>query len=182
MDIIKKNKIFCLQFIILLLLISAIFFSACMGKEMNDADSEDYDISMLDLGNFEGLDAQTELLILKSLAKRTPYHKVSDYKIIGFYGIYNGVAAFIFDNSCICCDRTTDSFSILIIEDIFFVFHGGGYSIFTWKDGNIYWLKEAYDLGLLTRYDIEEINNQHRIENVLLYEKLGTEERLEIIN
>ena len=114
------------------------------------------------LGTFPGLDAETEMRIYQGLKfpNGDGYHRIE-----GYYGTYNNVVAIELNTG-----GWTALFKQIVAEDIVFVWSQSGHSIRAWKEGLFYDLQKAYDLGLLTREEIQKINGLHRAGYPRLYD------------
>ena len=88
-------------------------------------------------------------------------------EIIRYCGTYNGSIAFIINFGYLAAGYSD------IIDGIFFYFPNPPTlpdltnSILVWKEGRVYKLREAYNLGFLTREDLETIAFYHHKDGIL---------------
>jgi hypothetical protein len=109
-------------------------------------------------GAFPGLDAETEKRILQEyfdayVKPEDPGATVNDIWIAGYYGTYNGVVAVRFGDFFGSAGVETEE----VIASIRFIYPDPKPN-YAWKDGSLYRLQKAYDLGLLTDDDIKNIH------------------------
>jgi hypothetical protein len=130
--------------------------------ELPGPKEEDVPLPPWEIGTFPGLDVETEMRIYQGLWNPT---YATYTRIEGYYGTYNNVVAIELNTGgwAALCKQ-------IVAEDIVFVWSQSGHSIRAWKEGLFYNLQKAYDLGLLTREDIQKINGLHRAGYPRLYD------------
>ena len=132
-----KNGKSSVWLIVFLTLVCTLLFSACT-----------------EFGTFrdQGLDAKTERAILKSARERGDKRPW----IFDYLGTYKGasVIIFCFGNTCLhYAEPKTE-----VIAEIEFGYTTISKPIEVWKNGKFYSLQKAYDLGLLTLKDLQDIH------------------------
>jgi hypothetical protein len=153
----KTAKTTGLGFILVLLVC---FTVICGCKEEGSGGN---DVNAHALGTFPGLDAKTEKRILQEFFKT--YVKpedteakatVNDIRITGYFGTYNGVVIVRFGGYFGYADVIT----VESVAGINFTYPNPKPNL-AWKDGILYRLQEAYDLGLLTDEDVKNIHEKY---------------------
>jgi hypothetical protein len=112
-------------------------------------------------GIFPGLDAETERRIIQDffdtyVKPGDPKATVNDIWVAGYYGTYNGVIAVRFGDFFEHADVETEE----SVAGINFTYPNPKPN-YAWKDGILYRLREAYDLGLLTDDDVKNIHRMY---------------------
>jgi hypothetical protein len=113
-------------------------------------------------GTFPVLDAETEKRILQDyfdtrVKPEDPEATVNNIRIERYCGTYNGVVAAKFTGFFVYADVVWGE----VIAGLQF-YYPEIEPVFAWKDGSLYRLREAYDLGLLTGDDIKSIHEIYR--------------------
>ncbi len=138
----KKSILMCFM----LVLSVCILFTGC---------NKDEDLERL--GKYEGLDAKTELQIIKWYYGENykGQESVDNWPGFGFYlGVYDGWVIFNMSLGWFTIPDNED------IDGLLFVYTGTGY-VFAWKDGDGNRLKVLYKNGLITRIDLGKIHAQY---------------------
>ena len=110
---------------------------------------------LIGLGSYEGLDAETELKIIKMVydTKYNGQESVDAWNFCGYYhGVYDGYVVFRYTSWEFACGGET-------IDGLDFA---SGEKTVAWKDGKIWRLKDLYDSELISREALEKIFNRHK--------------------
>ena len=109
------------------------------------------------LGSYEGLDAETELKIVKMVydTKYNGQESVNAWNFCGYYhGVYDGYVVYRYTSRGFWGGGISET-----IGGLDFAY---GENTVAWKDGKIWWLKDLYDSELISRDFLEEIFNRHK--------------------
>ena len=133
----------------------------CVAMFCGCAD-EDTGGGMRKLGTFEGLSAETELRILQDVfdtyVKPVSEDANLDINIVYVHGYGGSYKEYVVVDICGIGARIMMFGSLhTFIDDVLIVHEG---LLTAWKDGQVYELAQAYDLGLLTKDDLNSIANR----------------------
>jgi len=143
----------------LLALLIAALFCGCTGDGMDKKAAKEIE------GTFPGLDAKTERQLRQDLLayRGQSIYTVDNVPIDYYFGTYNGCVVIAILGDATVCDNIT-------VADTVFGFPYSA-AMLAWKQdektgsGHFYDVREAYDLGLLTKDDVENMYKLYRGNN-----------------
>ena len=147
---------------VLLTLIAALILYGCSGKGEGEDDPFEEDDPFVAKEAIKEIDDETmrqintDYLILHCGEEEAAKYDVDLIRFDFYFGVFNGWYVFA-EPSPISIAGTVS------LAGYDFYFSGGAGSVYwiAWKDGEIYWIKEAYEKGIITKKNVKTMYNRH---------------------